>query len=209
MLRRIRQLQRAFTLIEILVAMLILAIGLLGLAGLTVVVLRSNVLSQQISESTNIATDLVNRLRRVNYAALDLAIAGGCTSIDINDDANDGANPMACAAELTQAGVAAMDAAWQPTEVEGCTVAGVLGNDTRSFDVVQADLTAALDEAGDPLTGDNLCAFIDSDDFTPAHYLRFYRVIDEGNNRRLVVGVLFRDRFQRWRMTTLDTRRFP
>lgn len=183
--------------------MLILAIGLLGLAGLTVVVLRSNVLSQQISESTTIATDLVNRLRRVNYTALDPAVAGACVPIDVDGDSGAGIDPMDCEEQLTQAGVAAMDADWQPTEIENCTVAGVLGNDARSFDVVQADLTIALGAQA------SLCDFIDNANFTSDHYLRFYRVIDEGNNRRLVVGVLFRDRFQRWRMTTLDTRRFP
>jgi type IV pilus assembly protein PilV len=46
---------RGFTLVEVMVAMLILAIGLLGLAGITVVVLRSNSLSQQMSDATNIA----------------------------------------------------------------------------------------------------------------------------------------------------------
>jgi type IV pilus assembly protein PilV len=198
------QITKAFTLIEILVAMLILAIGLLGLAGLTVVVLRSNILSQQIQESTTIATDLVNRLRRVNYAALAPAFDPAfCDPLNVVDtDAAD----SDCAARLTQAGVADLDPDWRPLSGgDSCTVAGVLTDDTRAFDVVLSNLTAVGDFAAE----NDICAVIEDADFATEHYIRFYRVVDEGGNRRLVVGVLFRDRFQKWRMTSLDTRRFP
>ncbi len=56
--------ERAFTLIEVLVAMLVLAIGLLGLAGITVVVMKSNAITQQVSDATSIAADLMETLRR-------------------------------------------------------------------------------------------------------------------------------------------------
>ncbi|KTS74845.1 pilus assembly protein PilV [Pseudomonas oryzihabitans] len=64
------QTQRGATLIEVLVAMLILAIGLLGLAGLQTVSVQSNQGAYFRSQATILANDIVDRMRANRVAAL-------------------------------------------------------------------------------------------------------------------------------------------
>ncbi|MCY1278508.1 type IV pilus modification protein PilV [compost metagenome] len=58
-----RTLCRGFTLIEVLVALLVLAIGLLGMVSLMVVSLQSNQGAYQRSQASLIAYDMADRLR--------------------------------------------------------------------------------------------------------------------------------------------------
>jgi len=60
--------QSGFTLLEVLVAVLVLAIGLLGLAGLMTSSIRNNQSSYQRTQATWLAYDIVDRMR-VNRAA--------------------------------------------------------------------------------------------------------------------------------------------
>ncbi|MCP5158556.1 MAG: type IV pilus modification protein PilV [Gammaproteobacteria bacterium] len=55
--------QNGFTLIEILVTVVVLAIGLLGLAGLQAISLRYNSTAYQRSQATILAYDIVERMR--------------------------------------------------------------------------------------------------------------------------------------------------
>lgn len=52
-----------FTLIEVLIAMLILALGLLGMAGLQMTGLRNNLSSYQRSQATLLSYDMADRMR--------------------------------------------------------------------------------------------------------------------------------------------------
>ena len=52
-----------FTLIEVLIAMLVLAVGLLGLAGLQVAGLKNNQSAYNRSQATQLAYDLADRMR--------------------------------------------------------------------------------------------------------------------------------------------------
>ena len=52
-----------FTLIEVLISMLILAVGLLGLAGLQATGLRNNISAYNRSQATQLAYDLADRMR--------------------------------------------------------------------------------------------------------------------------------------------------
>jgi len=52
-----------FTLIEVLIAMVVLAVGLLGLAGLQVTSLRSNQSAYNRTQATQLAYDLADRMR--------------------------------------------------------------------------------------------------------------------------------------------------
>ena len=52
-----------FTLIEVLIAMLVLEVGLLGLAGLQVTSLRNNQSAYSRSQSTQLSYDLADRMR--------------------------------------------------------------------------------------------------------------------------------------------------
>ena len=72
--------QRGFSMIEVLVTVLILAIGLLGLAGLQTTALRSNHSALLRSQATVLAYDIADRLRANRTAALD-----GGYDIDLED----------------------------------------------------------------------------------------------------------------------------
>jgi type IV pilus assembly protein PilV len=60
--------QRGFTLLEILVAVVVLSIGLLGLASLQAVGLRTNQSAYLRSQATLLAEDMVDRMRANNLA---------------------------------------------------------------------------------------------------------------------------------------------
>ncbi|MGZ8174784.1 MULTISPECIES: type IV pilus modification protein PilV [Methylobacter] len=64
-----------FTLIEVLIAMLVLAVGLLGLAGLQATSLKNNQSAYNRSQATQLAYDLADRIRanvagKANYTAV-------------------------------------------------------------------------------------------------------------------------------------------
>ena len=59
---------RGFTLIEILIAITLLAIGLLGMAGLTVGIMRGNSLSSEVTSATALAQDKMEDIKRQGYA---------------------------------------------------------------------------------------------------------------------------------------------
>lgn len=61
---------RGFTLIEILVAVVVLAIGLLGLAGLQATSLRFNSSAYLRSQATNLAYEMADRMRVNRQAAM-------------------------------------------------------------------------------------------------------------------------------------------
>jgi type IV pilus assembly protein PilV len=55
-----------FTLLEVLIAIVVVAFGLLGLAGLQVFALKNNTSAAQRVTATNLATDIIDRMR-ANY----------------------------------------------------------------------------------------------------------------------------------------------
>ena len=81
---------RGFTLIEALVALLILSIGLLGVAALQLTSLRSNHSSSLRSQATLLAYDIVDRMRANQNAAkagaYDIALAGSPTAGTVAGD---------------------------------------------------------------------------------------------------------------------------
>jgi type IV pilus assembly protein PilV len=99
---------KGFTLIEVLVSVLILSLGLLGVAGLQTFSLRSNQSAFYRSQATAAAYDIIDRMRANaqgvtggNYNALDSAnlpadpdcITSGCTASELADyDIRDWAN---------------------------------------------------------------------------------------------------------------------
>lgn len=62
--------QSGFTLLEVLVAILVLSIGLLGLAGLMASSIRNNHSAQQRTQATWLAYDVIDRMRVNRPAAI-------------------------------------------------------------------------------------------------------------------------------------------
>lgn len=85
--RAVRSAQGGFTLIEVMVAVVVLSIGLLGLAALQTTGLRNNHSAYYRSQATFLAYDITDRMRANRAAAtagsynlaLDAAPAGGST----------------------------------------------------------------------------------------------------------------------------------
>lgn len=80
-----RKASQGFTLIEVLVALVVLCIGLLGVAGLQLTSLKSNHGSAMRTQATYLAYDIVDRMRANREAALD-----GDYNIDLGDDVEKG-----------------------------------------------------------------------------------------------------------------------
>ena len=59
-----------FTLMEVLVAMLILTVGLLGMAALITGIINSNKLSNRISTATVLAQDKMEDIKRIGYSGM-------------------------------------------------------------------------------------------------------------------------------------------
>ena len=92
-----RQKQKGFTLLEVLVAMVVLSIGLLGLAGLMGASMRNNQSSSQRTQAAWLAYDVIDRMRVNRTAAVAAAnnyntpitastsTSTGLAGTDIND----------------------------------------------------------------------------------------------------------------------------
>ena len=77
MVRRRRQ--RGFTVIELLIAMTLSTVGLLGLMALQSIAIRGNMMSRNLVEATAIAQQRLEAAQRTSYATLStLAEGSGC-----------------------------------------------------------------------------------------------------------------------------------
>ena len=73
--------EKGFTLIEALVSIAILSIGMLGMAALQDIALTRNVDASELSQATNLATDMMERIRYnapnvTDYNGIDTLVAG-------------------------------------------------------------------------------------------------------------------------------------
>jgi Tfp pilus assembly protein PilV len=189
------------------VAMLVLAIGLLGLAGITVVVLRSNTLSQQISEATTISADLMDTIKRQSLTSLQDCVAA-------NSYGSSHAVPTSGCEILTESGVSPLGNNYLPAytrDSAGCVVSGATvlqsGSTAVTFDNVASNFAVFSDSWG---TSANLCS-LTSTTLAPHSYIRYYRTFlptgGSATDRTIVVVVLWKDRFGRWRNVHLSTTR--
>ncbi len=95
--------QSGFTLLEVLVAMMVLTIGLLGLAGLMASGMRNNHSAYHTTQATWFAYDMIDRLR----ANRNVALAGGYNGAALGAPAN-------CSTTAPTGSIAAQDiAGWK------------------------------------------------------------------------------------------------
>lgn len=69
-MRRLGDNNSGFTLMEVLVAMVILTIGLLGIAALIAGIINSNKLSNRMSVATVLAQDKMEDIKRIGYSGM-------------------------------------------------------------------------------------------------------------------------------------------
>ena len=60
--------EKGFTLLEVLIAILILSVGLLGMASLTVAIIHGNKFSNDMTTATTLAQDKMEDIRRLGYS---------------------------------------------------------------------------------------------------------------------------------------------
>lgn len=139
--------QSGFTLLEVLVAMLVLSIGLLGLAGLMASSMRNNQSAYHRTQATWLAYDMLDRLRANRAGALSGAYADAealgdpvdCDPLDepggnvVNQDITGWKNMLNCAlpagdgaVEIDADGVVTVTVQWNDAR-------GTDGNDEQQF----------------------------------------------------------------------------
>jgi type IV pilus assembly protein PilV len=92
------QSRNGFTLLEVLVAMIVLAVGLLGLAPMLVMSMQGNQFSRDVTEAAYLAQDRIEQLK--NQAVIspipyyETSIQGGCyRSVNVSDNTVDNSIP--------------------------------------------------------------------------------------------------------------------
>lgn len=95
---------RGASLLEVLVAILILSFGMLAMAGLHSVAFKYGKMSQFRGVATQLAADLADRMR----ANPEGAVNGGYVFMDVYDDSPDEVDLPACGEEVACADAAAM-----------------------------------------------------------------------------------------------------
>ncbi len=62
--------QRGFTLLELMIALVVLAVGLLGIVGMIVISIRGNAFGSQMSQANTLAQAKIEELRNMTYTGL-------------------------------------------------------------------------------------------------------------------------------------------
>jgi len=133
---------RGFTLIETLVAMVVLAVGMLGIAALYIEGLRSGQASVSRTTAVNLAADMADRIRaNPNVPATYQGVGPGANNLCVN-------GPAAC----TPVQLAQEDWFWWLQDVQNRlpvgTVAGIAMDAVVAAPAVQYDVVVSWPEPG-------------------------------------------------------------
>jgi type IV pilus assembly protein PilV len=131
--------QSGFSLIEILIAIVIASIGLLGLASMQATGLKNNQSAYQRSQATVLAYDYADRMR-ANISSISSYLSGFSTRVIINDDGSFETEVVA-ESGVEQAGEEELMALAGCHSTDGCTNALLARNDLLEWN---SNLQAAL-----------------------------------------------------------------
>ena len=131
--------QRGFTLLEVLVAMVIVSFGLIGLVGLTMTGAKNNQGAYQRSQASWIAYDIVDRMRAnrtlaqngaYNIALGVSATGSSITYTDLSEWKQELANafPAGDGSVLVQGGFATVVVSWNDSRGLGTSITGSTTN---------------------------------------------------------------------------------
>ena len=133
--KRPRTDESGFTLIEALVAMVVLAVGLVAVANLIVVGATSNTIGNHSTNTTTIATETMERLRNIPFATsaspappvpqLTVSPAGAIDATPTCDDnvtANNCVRPGNFQAFKDVPGVGRVNTTWEIVQIDGQTM---------------------------------------------------------------------------------------
>lgn len=73
-----RRSQKGFSLVEVLICMVIVAVGLLALAGMQITSIKGNALSRKVTQATVLAQNKMEELKRLPFT--DPSLSSGCHS---------------------------------------------------------------------------------------------------------------------------------
>lgn len=80
--------QDGFTLVEVLIAMVIFAIGILAVGTMQITSIKGNSKSRLVSEASNVAVSEIDRLLSLDFSHNDLLDDDGDSSQDLDSDGN-------------------------------------------------------------------------------------------------------------------------
>lgn len=144
--------QSGFSLIEILVSMLVISLGVLGMAGMQITAKRAGFEAVQRTSATSLATDLIERMRSNPEALTSYVTTGiGGGSIvseptpDCSDDGTNGCSATELATHDLWEWEQAIDGATETRVVEGDTLAvGGLSDPTACVEVDGGAVTISI-----------------------------------------------------------------
>lgn len=132
--------ESGFTLLEILIAMLVLSIGLMGLAGLMAASMKNNLSASHRTQATWMAYDIIDRMRanRANAIAGDYATSLG--------------SPVTCTASVPTGTIQAQDIAAWKNQLNCVLPAGdgsiTVSNAARATVIIQWDDSRGIIDSG-------------------------------------------------------------
>lgn len=99
---------RGFTLIEIMIAIFILVVALLGLISVTVMVIKSNSMSKTMTTATTLAADKMEQLKRTGYdssSGTDTSNAGYSITWTVSNDGDPAARMKTIVVTVDRPGI--------------------------------------------------------------------------------------------------------
>ena len=123
--KRSRSNESGFTLIEALVAIVVLAVGLIAVTNLLVVGATSNTIGNHSTNTTTIATETLERLRNITFNLVTVSPAGSIDATPTCDDnviGNNCVRPGNFQAFKDVPGVGRVNTTWEIIQIDGQTL---------------------------------------------------------------------------------------